>query len=173
LGLAVLASIATEKPPVEPREVGRSLLEVPTDAVAAIALERPGMRIEAVRDQGRWRVRGPIPGAVPSDLIAATVATLTTGQTSEVMVESSDTAADFGLGHPTLVLEVDVGAADGRPVRVEVGGRNPTNTGLYARRADAPAIFLVGLNLGYYADLMFEAAAQAAPRAALRTNVAG
>ena len=43
-------------------------------------------------------------------------------------------------------------------VRVFLGANNPTNTALYAMRDDRPAVFLVGLNLRYYVDLIFEAA---------------
>ncbi len=39
-----------------------------------------------------------------------------------------------------------------------IGGRNPTRTAVYARRSDQPAIFLVGMNLSYYIDLIFDAA---------------
>ena len=46
-------------------------------------------------------------------------------------------------------------------MRLLLGGRNPTKTALYAKRADAPAIYLIGLNLRYYSDLIVERAGAA------------
>ncbi len=45
-----------------------------------------------------------------------------------------------------------------RKVRVLLGARNPTRTAVYAKRDDRPAVYLVGLNVQYYEDLIFEAA---------------
>jgi hypothetical protein len=51
-----------------------------------------------------------------------------------------------------------IGDASAKPVTVEIGARNPTRTAVYARRSDQPSIFLVGMNLSYYIDLIFDAA---------------
>lgn len=49
------------------------------------------------------------------------------------------------------------GVADA-PVTILIGARNPTRTAVYARRSDRNTIFLVGMNLSYYIDLIFDAA---------------
>ena len=35
--------------------------------------------------------------------------------------------------------------------------RNPARTAVYAQRSDSPRVFLIGLNVRYYEDLLFEA----------------
>jgi hypothetical protein len=51
-----------------------------------------------------------------------------------------------------------IGEPHASPISVQIGARNPTQTAVYARRGDEDAIFLVGMNLRYYIDLIFEAA---------------
>lgn len=136
-----------------------SLLNVPADAVARIAFVRDGQRVEAVRGKGHgWAVQGPANVEITADLIAAAVATLTAGQTSEIMgeVEASDLEA-FGLERPGTLIEITLRDRGSAPLRVLVGGPNPTGTAVYAMRDGARAVHLVGLNLRYYADLIFQA----------------
>ena len=67
--------------------------------------------------------------------------------------------ASFGLANPSssIVLTTD-GAGSAHEVTVFLGDRNPTHTALYARRAEDARVYLVGLNLRYYEDLIFTAA---------------
>jgi hypothetical protein len=166
----LLAFVLTvERPPAvapPPPEAApeRSLLGVDESAVRAIAFQRGDMQVRAVRDDGRWRVVEPSRAAVPPDLIEAEVATLTAGQVSEVVADGAapDLAA-FGLTRPrsAIVLTIDGGGAP-RDVTVLLGDRNPTHTALYARRSGDPRVYLVGLNVRYYEELIFEAAGAAA-----------
>lgn len=148
-----------EAPPPEAAPA-RSLLGVEPGAVRAVTLRRGGVRVRAERADGRWRVVEPAGASVPSDLVEAAVATLTAGQVSEVVADAARTPdlAAFGLATPTSVIELTTGNAAGHVLTVLFGGRNPTRTALYARLADDPRVFLVGLNVRYYEDLIFEAA---------------
>ncbi len=166
LVLAVLAAwfVAVELRPArtdhthDPGAPERSLLGVDAAAVVRLALRRDGTTITVARDDDRWRVVEPAAVAVPPDLIAALVATLTAGQVSEVMTrEAGGDAAAFGLAAPAAAIDVtlrDVPA----PIHVLLGGTNPTKTALYAERTDDRAIYLVGLNVRYYSDLIFDSA---------------
>src|SRR5207244_11527338 len=67
------------------------------------------------------------------------------------------TPGDYGLGPGGRRLEL--AAADGRPVlALELGGRNPAWTGLYARRAGEPAVLLVGGVLAWELEKVRQAA---------------
>ena len=143
-----------------PGTVERSLLGIDQDAVRAIVFRRAGLEVRAARDADRWRVVGPVQTSVQPDLIAAAVATLTAGQESEVVGEATgEDLDDFGLTRPVSEIEVTVSGETETPLRVLLGANNPTKTALYAKRADRPNVYLVGGNLRYYQDLIFEAAA--------------
>jgi hypothetical protein len=165
LGVLMLALFLSGRPEVEEPEGGpaapESLLGTDTSAVNAVVFRRAGREVRAARDGERWRIVEPVGSAIAPDLIAATVATLTAGQKSEIMRDASGGALDaFGLTAPRSVVEVTLAGAPDRPVRILLGAGNPTKTAVYAKREDAPTVYLVGLNVRYYEDLIFEAAGQ-------------
>jgi hypothetical protein len=162
----VLLERAPERTPApdDPRRPERSLLGTEPERVRGLVLRRDGRTVEARRNGERWQVVAPPGAEVPPDLIAATVATLTAGQVAEVMNDGARAdLTTFGLTAPTSEIEVTIDGDTPRRVRVLLGARNPTRTAIYAKRDDAPAVYLVGLNVRYYEDLIFEAIATAAP----------
>jgi len=165
LALLVVAVLLDQRPPADApipdSAPSRSLLGVDESAVHAVVFRRGDAQVRAERADGRWRTVEPVGAAVPPDLVDAAVATLTAGQVSEVVAGDGKAAdlAVFGLVHPSsaIVLTTDVGGAP-RETTVLLGDRNPTRTALYARRAEDPRVYLVGLNVRYYEDLIFAAA---------------
>ena len=104
----------------------------------------------------------PAGAVVPPDLVDAAVATLTAGQVSEVVADGArgGDLTVFGLATPSSTIVLTTNGENGsRDVTVLFGDMNPTRTALYARLADDPRAYLVGLNVRYYEDLIFEAAA--------------
>jgi hypothetical protein len=142
-----------------PGAAERSLLGIDQDAVRTIVFRRAGLEVRAARNGGRWRVVEPVAATVQADLIAAAVATLTAGQDSEVVGRSTgEDLDDFGLKLPASEIDLTIGGETETSVRVLLGADNPTKTALYAKRGDRPNVYLVGANLRYYQDLIFEAA---------------
>ncbi len=152
---------AVEPPPPEAAPA-RSLLGVEPSAVRAVTFLRGAMRVRAERHDGRWRVVEPAGAVVPPDLVDAAVATLTAGQVSEVVADGTRGVdlAVFGLATPSSTIVLTTNSDSGsREVTVLFGDMNPTRTALYARLADDPRAYIVGLNVRYYEDLIFEATA--------------
>ncbi len=144
----------------EPVTAGPSLLDADASAVTAVTFRKAGRTVRATREQGRWQAVEPAGAHVSPDLIAATVATLTAGQGAEKLApEPEHDLAAYGLDVPSATVEVVIGAPSSPPVTVVLGSHNPTRTAVYARRTDQGTIFLVGMNLSYYIDLIFDAAA--------------
>lgn len=145
-----------EKP--APSPPAASLLDTEASTVTALAFRKNEQVVRANRAEQRWSVSEPVGVKIPPDLFAATVATLTAGQPAEELqqVPASELAA-YGLATPSATLEVTLDGT-AQPITVAIGNENPTRTAVYARRNDRPAIFLVGLNLKYYMELVFEAA---------------
>jgi hypothetical protein len=136
-----------------------SLLETEPAAVTAVTFTRAGRLVRAARVDGRWQTVEPQDTRISPDLIEATIATLTAGQASEMLVaEGTTELAAYGLDAPSATVEVVLHDAPNQPITVTLGARNPTRTAGYARRSDRPGIFLVGMNLSYYIDLIFDAA---------------
>jgi hypothetical protein len=140
-----------------PQTIPASILGTEATAVSAVTFGKDGKVVRAQRDGDRWRVIEPAGLQVPPDLLEATIATLTTGQSAEVLGhETDDALAAYGLDAPSAKVEVALtGAA--QPITIFVGARNPTRTAVYARRSDQPTVYLVGMNLSYYIDLIFDA----------------
>lgn len=138
---------------------GPSLLEADATAVSSVTFRKEGRVVRATRHDERWQTVEPAGVQVSPDLIEATIATLTGGQAAEKLADTSGTdLAAYGLDAPTATVEVAISQSTTPTVTVLIGGRNPTRTAVYARRSDQPSIFLVGLNLSYYIDLIFDAA---------------
>jgi len=140
------ASTAVEPPP---------LLAVPPAAVARVELAEGGRRTTALRGERGWTDAAgrAWPDGAVTDLIAALGALRPLAT-----VDPDPTApADYGLGPGARRLEL--AGADGRPlVALELGERNPAWTGLYARRAGAPEVLLVGAVLGWEIEKLRRAA---------------
>jgi len=139
-------------PPAE-----ESLLGAEPEAIAALRVSRGDRMVSARVEDGRWRVEGPLGAEVPPDLFAAFVGTLTAGQASDVM-QGDGSLAEFGLIAPAGEIEITMREPPGKTVRVLLGHENPPRTALYAKRDDRPEVFLVGLNVRYYGDLILNAA---------------
>jgi len=170
LAVLVLALVLVEHPPQrapapdDPTRPERSILGTEAEQVTGVLLRRRGLTVEARRESGRWRVIAPAGVEVAPDLIAATVAALTAGQVADVMSDGADAdLATFGLADPSSEIDVTLEGAPVARVRLLLGGRNPTRTAIYAKRDDAATVYLIGLNIRYYEDLIFEAAAQGPP----------
>ena len=74
----------------------------------------------------------------------------------EVVDEGKGSIAQFGLDPP--VSQMLLTLSGGKPVTVRFGSRNPSGTAIYAQRDDGPRVYLIGLNVRYYEDLVFQAA---------------
>ena len=130
-----------------------------------VVIDPAGLREVRVRRQGHamvsrwdgaaWVVVEPKGVTVPSDLIAAFANALASSQEIARIADRADDAAQYGLDERASRIEVV--PANGEAVVVVLGGTNPTGTAVYARRDAAPEVVLVGRNIRYYEDLIFQA----------------
>lgn len=159
--LALLDGPANEEAALtlEPPTPAASLLGTEADAVRVMTFQKEGRLVRASRESGRWRPIEPMGARIPPDLFDAAIAALTAGQASEKIAnETGHHLAEYGLETPAATIELVVGDMPNRPISVLIGAPNPTQTAVYARRSDEEAIYLVGMNLRYYIDLIFDAA---------------
>jgi hypothetical protein len=132
-------------------------LDVTADGVREIRLHHGGRTVVTRRSEGRWTVTEPADASIPSDLVTAFVEALMGAEEIEHVAGGSAQASAFGLDDTAAAARVELLRGDGAPVVVTIGGTNPTGTAVYARRGDRPEVILIGRNVRYYEDLIFQA----------------
>jgi hypothetical protein len=137
-----------------------AFLSIAEEDIDALELRRGSSVVRCRRTNGRWEVVAPADRAVPADLVGALVANLTQLPDVEVVAEDSSGLGEFGLQAPQS--EITLQRPGRAPVNVRLGAHNPAGTAVYAQRGDSPRVFLIGLNVRYYEDLLFEALGQKA-----------
>jgi hypothetical protein len=130
-------------------------LDVRDSDLEGLEVRRDAAVIRCRRVADRWQVVQPQVANVPPDLVAALVTSLTQLPDVEVVQDASTDLEQFGLDPPASQLTLTT--RDGRTMTVRLGNRNPSSTAVYAQRTGSAHIFLIGLNAGYYEDLLFEA----------------
>jgi hypothetical protein len=166
--------LAVEKRP-EPKsemQLARErVLNVYSDDIAAVTLRRDGREIRCELKDKRWKVVKPESANLPPDLVAALVENLTDKQEAEEINKQPTPEEITTFGLDSNAPTVDLESKQGTKYTITLGARNPPQTAIYARTSVAPRVLLIGLNVQYYADLLYEAgaaktAAASAPSAA-------
>jgi hypothetical protein len=141
--------------PDAPQEVVRpKLVQVDPDAVTSIRLTRGGRTLVMQRPTGRWEAVEPAGAVVPHDLVRAFLQALVVAEEIDQVTTPTGGLEAFGFGDGAS--SVEIGLRDGSTVALTLGSTNPTGTALYARRAASPAVVLIGRQLRYYEDLLFQ-----------------
>jgi len=161
LGLSGYYLLAVRETPAPIAHLTRAaFLDVPADKIEAIAVRRDGKLVRCRQVNGRWTLTEPAGRSVSADLIETLVGNLTQLPDVEVVAENSDALGEFGLQTPQS--EITVQASGRAALSVRLGAPNPAGTAVYAQRSDSQRVFLIGLNVRYYEDLLFEALGQKA-----------
>lgn len=145
-------------PPARPR-----FLALRRDAVDEVRLERAGRAVTFRRVGERWQVTDPSGSSVPPDLVRAFVEALVDADEIDRVTAVPTDVEPFGLDDDaTRVTITSSGGGSGsggsgEPTVVLLGRTNPTGTALYARRVGVAGVVLIGRNVRYYEDLIYEA----------------
>jgi hypothetical protein len=141
---------AAETTPVRPR-----FLPLRAADARELRLSRGGRAIVSRREGAAWRVVEPPDASIPSDLIGAFTNALT--DADEIARLGTGEADPAALGLDAGATRVELRGETGEPVIVTIGGANPTGTAVYARCQGADGVVLIGRNVRYYEDLIFQA----------------
>lgn len=129
-------------------------LNVPEGQLTALQVQSGDIVVRCRRIAGRWKVVDPPDSRAPSDLVAGLITNLTQLPDVEVVADKPGDLAQFGLDPPVSILVLTPALGD--PITVRLGNRNPAGTAVYAQRSNSDRVFLIGLNVRYYQDLLFE-----------------
>jgi hypothetical protein len=127
------------------------------DSVSSVTMKRGNdtVKFESTADGRLYKVVTP-PGAfVPQDLMKAITSLLIKSNEVDIISENTEDLTQYGLDHPSGQMELET---PGKPqsIKLVFGNDNPTRTAIYARVEGSKKVFLLGLDLKYYQDLMFE-----------------
>ena len=147
-------------PPSEIRLAREKVLDVFSDDVTALTLRRDGNEVRCERKDKRWQIVKPQGAKAPADLMTALIENLTDKQEAEEIDKDPkpEDLSAFGLSDTSPELEIEV--SGGKKFKVKLGGRNPPQTAVYAQTNVKPRVLLIGVNVQYYADLLYEAGAK-------------
>ncbi len=148
-------------PPSEMQRAREKVLNVFSDEVVALTLRRNGKEIRCERHEKRWQIVKPQNAKVTPDLISALVENLTDKQEAEEITAKPRPEDLQAFGLNTASPEVEIELAGGKRMSVKLGGANPPHTAIYAQTNSSPRVLLVGVNVQYYADLLYAAGATA------------
>jgi len=149
-----LVSVREEPPPPAAHLNRAAFLDLGEADVTGLEVRRGDAVVRCQRANGRWEVTGPKQGHTPPDLIAALVSNLTELRDVEVVDEGSGDLASFGLDPPLSLMVLS--RSGGPPIELRLGARNPAGTAIYGQHTGSPRVYLVGLNIRYYEDLLLE-----------------
>lgn len=161
-------------PPPEPGDPSSThprLLDVDVKTIQRLRIIHGGRVLVAEHGADGWVASDPPDAPVASGLIDAFVTTLATAETIAQAGDGSSDPAAFGLDDRAVRIEILTSV--GPPVVVLLGNLSPTGTTVYARRSGDPAIVVIGRNVAYYEDLIFQALPPAQVPAGIRDPVGG
>jgi hypothetical protein len=156
--------VAFERRPAPPSEIqaGREkVLDVYSDEVTAVTLRREGREIRCERKDRRWQVVQPQGAKVPPDLVSALIESLTDRQEAEQISDAPKPEELQAFGLTDSAAEVEIELSGGKKLSVKLGARNPSQTAIYAQASTSPRVLLVGVNVEYYTDLLYDAGVHA------------
>jgi hypothetical protein len=119
-----------------------------------VQVQRGASVVRCRRVAGRWKVVDPPDNRVAADLIAGLITNFTQLPDVEVVADKPTDLTQFGLDTPASQLVLTPTSGD--PITVRLGNPNPAGTALYAQRSTSTRVYLIGLNVRYYEDLLFE-----------------
>jgi hypothetical protein len=137
-----------------PTEALEPLVPILATRVTEVSVHWPHLQLRVERDGQRWRTVEPAGSDVTSDLVDAMLDSLTNVAPIELVDESDTRLDEYGLEPAASWIQVSEGSATS--VQVELGRHNPTRTAVYAARRDQKRVYLVGLSLRYYVELLRE-----------------
>jgi len=113
------------------------------------------IRFTKMTDGQRFQVVEPDGKFIPQDLMQALASLLSNSKSVEIVSENPNDLKEFGLDQPKgqIILQ---GTSKPKPITIFFGNENPTQTAVYARIDGTTKIFLLGKNLEYYQQLMFQ-----------------
>ena len=146
------APIRGERPIVQNR-----FLPLTRADIHEVVLQHQDFTVRCRRNGDRWETLEPPNAAVTSAIVEGLLENLTQEKEIQVVEQAATDLKPYGLAQPYSTLELR-GATQNLLATVSVGDRNPTASAVYALKDKSTQVVVIGYNVRYYAELIFEAA---------------
>ncbi len=154
-----------DAPIFEPRPVQEStFLALKRSTIHKLSIKRRQQTFVSQRHEAQpgeataeWQVLEPIGAPITSALVSGFIENLTPDRKIPIVHEAPEDLASYGLAPPTSTIIIE-GAGEPGTETIFIGSYNPTQTAVYARKDGSPEVVLLGYNVKYYEDLIFQAA---------------
>jgi hypothetical protein len=123
----------------EPKE---TILVVDEEKVTGISIESQEESIRLVKEQDAWRMAEPFAAPADSSAVDSILTRVGELEAEEVVVETADDLAQYGLDPPSRTVSITVEGED-QPRVVEFGDKTPTGAAVYARDPASPRVYTV------------------------------
>lgn len=121
-------------------------------AIDLVEVQGKGRRTMVTRDEKGWRTPS---GRRVDDLVAALLEAVVVQAGQGPVLQHGDHPENLGLSPATLTVVFHSKGA-GASLAVRLGQRNPGGTGVYVQVEGSPGVYLWGLQVAYYAELLLE-----------------
>ena len=153
-----------DAPVFEPRPVQAStFLTLKRGTIHKLSIQRQKSTFVSHRNEvqpgenaAEWQVLEPTGAPVTSALVISFIENLTPDRKVPIVHEAPQDLASYGLAPPASTIIVEGDGEQGKET-IFIGGYNPTKTAVYARKDGSPEVVLLGYNVKYYEDLIFQA----------------
>ena len=154
-----------DAPVLEPRPVQEStFLALKRGTIHKLSIKRQQHIFVSQRNEAQpgevtaeWQVLEPTGAPVTSALVSGFIENLTPDRKVPIVHEAPEDLASYGLAPPASTIIVE-GEGERSKETIFIGSYNPTQTAVYARKDGSPEVVLLGYNVKYYEDLIFQAA---------------
>jgi hypothetical protein len=120
-----------------------TILTVDKAKAKEISIEATGQdTIRLVKDGASWKVTSPFEAPADNSAVESMLTSLEKLEADEVVVETTDDVAQYGLKTPKRTVSVVV-EGEAQPRVVEFGDQSPGGAAVYARTPSSPRVFTV------------------------------
>lgn len=144
LAYVLLVEIKRTPPPepgVTPTPTTVPVLDIETAQIQGLTISDGTAQVRLVVQDGVWQVIEPEPGAADGNTVVFQVDDLAHLQAKQVIAETIDDPASFGLASPALTVTLEL--AGGGSEQIRIGRLAPGGAGYYVQRAGEAWLYLV------------------------------
>ena len=114
--------------------------------VDEVILKRAQDMVRLKRSGGGWQMLEPVPAPGARGAIDDVVTSLVDARMDREVAAAPGAVREFGLDKPAVVITLKL-TGKGEPLEFGLGSKNPTGAWVYAKKRNAPAVFLVSEGL--------------------------
>ncbi|HEY1218239.1 MAG: DUF4340 domain-containing protein [Bryobacteraceae bacterium] len=125
-----------------PADTSPKIVSIPEARFREIRLQKAGAEPLVVSLVNRkWELTAPQPFPADPNTTASLISSLASVSADQTVEDKATDLASYGLASPTLKAQVI--ETDGKQVELDLGDDTPTNSGVYAKVAGDPRVYMV------------------------------